>query len=184
MLKAWLHEDRELIADMGVFQLYRVRARSPRTGQYRRLSVLHAGSWVNVVALTPDRQVLLIRQFRHGTGEFTLEIPGGMVDPDEMPAQAAMRELLEETGYAGDPPVSIGVVTPNPAILNNRCHTFLIENCRWSREPELDSGEDIEVMTRPLQDVPGIIAAGDINHALVISAFWWLSQKHPGLLHP
>jgi ADP-ribose pyrophosphatase len=178
-LKPWIHEQRELVADMGVFQLHRLRAQSPRTGHYRSFSVLNAGDWVNVLALTAAADVVLVRQFRHGTGDFTLEIPGGMVDPGETPAQAALRELREESGYAGDEPVPLGVVTPNPALFNNRCHTYLVENCRRRYALEQDHGEDIEVITRPLRDIPGIIRAGGIHHALVVCAFWWLAQQRP-----
>jgi ADP-ribose pyrophosphatase len=176
-LKPWIHEDHELVADQHIFQLYQMKAKSPRTGHYRRLSVLHATDWVNVVALTSDNEVVLVRQFRHGTREFTLEIPGGMVDPGETPAQAAGRELLEESGYAGDAPIALGAVSPNPALFNNHCHTYLIENCRKVAEPELDHGEDIEVLTRPLDEIPKIIASGGIDHALVICAFWWAFHK-------
>jgi len=183
-LHPWFHEEREQIADMSVFRLHRLRARSPRTGQYRTFSVLDAVDWVNIIALTAEGEVVLVRQFRHGTADFTLEIPGGMVDRGESPARAAIRELREESGYAGGEPLKLGVVTPNPALFNNRCHTFLLENCRRIHEPEPDHDEDIEVLTRPLRDIPGIIASGGIDHALVISAFWWLAQSRPSLLKP
>jgi 8-oxo-dGTP pyrophosphatase MutT (NUDIX family) len=183
-LKPWPHEDREFVADMGIFQVHRLRARSPRTGHFRSISVLDSEDWVNVIALTPAEEVVLVRQFRHGTREFTLEIPGGIVDKGETPAQAAVRELQEESGYAGDEPVPLGVVTPNPAFLNNHCHTCLIENCRRTAEPELDRGEDLEALTRPLRAIPEIIASGTIHHALVICAFWWLAQRYPDRFHP
>jgi 8-oxo-dGTP pyrophosphatase MutT (NUDIX family) len=146
--------------------------------------MLKAGDWVNIVALTPEEEVVLVRQFRHGVRDFTLEIPGGMVDKGETPAQASIRELREESGYAGDEPMLLGIVTPNPAFLNNRCYTYLLENCRRIGEPELDQGEDLEVLTRPLCDIPGIIASGAIDHALVVCAFWWLAQKHPRNFRP
>jgi len=165
---------------MGIFRAYRLRSRSPRTGETRDITLLEAGDWVNVIALTPDLQVVLVRQFRHGTRDFTLEIPGGQVEPEETPVQAAARELREETGFAGEGPLALGKVTPNPAFLNNRCHTVLFENCRQVGEPAPDCGEDIEVLIRPLAEIHGIIASGQIDHALVICAFWWLAQSHPG----
>jgi ADP-ribose pyrophosphatase len=181
-LKPWIYEVRELVADMRVFRVHRVRAQSPRTGKYCSLSLLEAGHWVNVVALTPEAEIVLVRQFRHGIEAFTLEIPGGMVDKGEEPAEAAIRELREESGYAGDPPVLLGSVTPNPALFNNHCFTYLIQNCRRIGEVSLDHGEDLEVLIRPLCELPGLIAAGGIDHALVISAFWWLALARPDLL--
>ena len=178
-LKPWTYEERNPPTDAGVFRLHLLRAQSPRTGAERRISVLEAGDWINVVALTPKNEVVFVRQFRHGTRRFTLEIPGGMVDKGETPDHAAARELREESGYAGDAPMLLGIVAPNPAILNNRCHTYLFENCIRIGEPELDQGEDIEVLTQPLCDVPALISAGSIDHALVICAFWWLSQHRP-----
>jgi ADP-ribose pyrophosphatase len=181
-LKPWIHKERELVADMKVFRVHRVRAQSPRTGKPCDLSLLEAGHWVNVVALTPEMEIVLVRQFRHGIEAFTWEIPGGMVDQGEEPAQAAVRELREETGYAGDAPVLLGSVTPNPALFNNRCYTYLVLNCRRIGAVQLDHGEDLEMSTRPLGDMPGWIAAGGIDHALVIGAFWWLALARPDLL--
>jgi 8-oxo-dGTP pyrophosphatase MutT (NUDIX family) len=178
-LRPWVHEGRELVADMKVFRVHRVRSQSPRTGRYFDLSLLEASDWVNVVALTPEKEIVLVRQFRHGTADFTLEIPGGMIDKGETPAQAASRELCEESGYVGDEPVLLGVVTPNPALFNNHCYTYLIENCRHAASMQLDHGEDLEVSIRPLHEIPTIIAAGAINHALVIGAFWWLALARP-----
>ncbi len=183
-LQRWTYDDQATIADEKIFRLLRLRSSSPRTGLSHRFSVLEAADWVNVVALTPDQEVVLVRQFRHGIRDFTLEIPGGMVDAGETPAQAASRELREESGYAGDPPIPLGVVTPNPAFLNNHCHTYLLENCRRTGAPQLDQGEDLEVLTLPLSDIPGIVATRAIDHALVICAFWWLVQRYPSRFRP
>jgi 8-oxo-dGTP pyrophosphatase MutT (NUDIX family) len=183
-LAPWPIESEEKLADTRIFSLREVRARSPRTGVVRQMARVECVDWVNMVALTSDRQVVLVRQWRHGTREFTLEIPGGMVGSDESPEEAAARELLEETGYAGEGPVRIGTVTPNPAFLTNRCHTYLFTGCTRVAEPELDQGEDIEVDVRPLAEVPGLIAGGGIGHALVICGFWWLAQHDPRGFRP
>jgi 8-oxo-dGTP pyrophosphatase MutT (NUDIX family) len=160
--------------DFGIFRVRRFRARSPRTGDLRPFTVLETADWVNVIALTGDDRLVLVRQYRHGRGDVGLEIPGGVIDPGEDPGAAAARELLEETGYAGATPVRLGVVDPNPAILSNRCHTYRIDGCERVAEPRLDPGEDIAVETMPASEVDAAIADGRITHSLVLCAIaWW-----------
>jgi 8-oxo-dGTP pyrophosphatase MutT (NUDIX family) len=135
--------------------------------------VIETGDWVNVIPLTKDRQVVMVKQYRHGSKQVTLEIPGGLVDPGDTPESAASRELLEETGYQTDNLTEIGIVNPNPAIFNNRCYTFIAGNIRKTREPMPDQTEDIEVVLIPVADIPDLIRKGEIDHAMVITAFYW-----------
>jgi 8-oxo-dGTP pyrophosphatase MutT (NUDIX family) len=115
----------------------------------------------------------MVRQYRHGSREVTLEIPGGLVDPGDTPEEAATRELLEETGYRAEEMIKIGVSNPNPAIFNNRCYTFLAQDITKVSDPKPDQTEDIEVVLIPLVDIPELIRKGEIDHAIVISAFYW-----------
>lgn len=165
----------EEAADYGLFRVERLERVSPRTGKIGQYKVLRIGSWANVVALTPEGEVILIEQYRHGIDDLTLEIPGGVVEPDEDPLVGAARELREETGFAGDPPVLIGRVHPNPAIQDNTCFTYLIENARRVGELQLDPGEHIVVRLVPLEAVPRLLREGLITHSLVVAAFHWLA---------
>lgn len=176
-MRSWDSAGPEEISDFGAFRIRRYLARSPRTGETRPFSVVETSDWVNVVALTTAGEVVLVRQYRHGSRRVALEIPGGVVDAGEDPGAAAARELREETGYAGGPPTFLGTVEPNPAILSNRCHTYLVQDCRRVGEPELDPGEDIEVATLPVAQIPAAIGDGRISHALVICAFWWFERR-------
>jgi 8-oxo-dGTP pyrophosphatase MutT (NUDIX family) len=179
-LERWQKTGGGLTSEFGVFRVRRYRARSPRTGEERPISVIDSDGWVNVVPVTPENEIVFVRQFRHGTQAFTLEIPGGLVDPGEDPAEAARRELLEETGYAGGEPSLLGIVEPNPAILSNRCHTYLVRDAALVGQPSLEPGEDVVVATLPVREVPLAIADGRIAHALVICAFWWFFQQDCG----
>lgn len=170
--------------DHRVFEVFRLDATHPRTGASRTFSVLRSPDWINVVALTPDDQVVLVRQYRHGTRCQTLEIPGGMIDPGETPLYAARRELREETGYAATRWVDLGVVEPNPAILTNRCHTWLALDVERAGEPQLDAGEVLVVELAPLGSIASMVRDGAITHALVIAAFYHLITRAGGWQRP
>ena len=137
--------------------------------------VIESVDWVNVIPLTENDEVVFIEHYRHGVDGVTLEVPGGMIDADDpSPMFAAAREMREETGYASDELVEIGVVHPNPALQENRCFSFLAKNAKLAGEPQPDDTEDIEVVRYPRRDVAGLLRDGKISHALVVAAFlWW-----------
>lgn len=143
---------------------------------YLRLEI---GDWVNVVPVTEDGQLVLVRQHRWGVGLPSLEIPGGGVDPGEPPEHAAWRELREETGYGGGTLRPLGWSWPNPALQNNRIHLFAVEGCRLTGPPQLDPGEhDLTVELRPALDALRWIESGEVRHSLVVLALlrWWGSR--------
>ncbi|NWF57440.1 MAG: NUDIX hydrolase [Syntrophaceae bacterium] len=173
MGKPWTFLHSQIIHACRIFTLKREGYRSPRTGKDHDFFLLDSCDWVNVIPLTPEGKVILVKQYRFGTKDFSLEIPGGMIDEGDTPPGAAARELLEETGYGGDDPVLLGMVHPNPAIHTNRCYTFLIPNAAYRQPPHQDSTEDLEVLSVPLSGIPGLIRNGKITHALVVAAFYW-----------
>lgn len=156
-------------------ELYVCRARfdtltHPRSGRDLRRLVLETPAWVNVVALTAQRRLVVVRQFRFGTGSVTTEIPGGVVDRDEEPRAAAERELREECGYTSTRWRSLGAVEPNPAFHDNLCHHFLAEDAALTHPQELDEGEDIAVAELDERAWRAAVASGEMRHSLVISA--------------
>ncbi len=161
------------------FNLRTDHARSPRTGESFDFIVLEAPVWVNVIPITPENEIVLVRQYRHGIRENTLEIPGGLVENKDAPELTAARELEEETGYRSDSVIHLGWVYPNPAVQNNRCHTCLAGNAVRTGSQRQDDREDIEVVLCPVADIPDLIRQGQISHALVIAAFhlYFLSGK-------
>ncbi len=112
----------------------------------------------------------------------TLEIPGGLVETNDSPEEAARRELKKETGYACQSLVPLGAVYPNPAIQNNLCYSFLARDVYRVGEQRQDEEEDIEVILKPLEEVPKLIRDGEINHALVIAAFYRFYMEYQLLL--
>ena len=173
-LKSWQRLDSETVYSCRIFSLQKNRSRSPRTNKEHDFFVLDSGDWVNIIPVTADDRVVLIRQYRHGTEDFTLEIPGGMVDQeDPSPLYAARREMQEESGYDSEDIIPLGAIHPNPAIQGNRCHSFLARNVEKRFEPNFDTTEETEVTLAPLADIPDLIRQGQITHALVVVAFHW-----------
>jgi 8-oxo-dGTP pyrophosphatase MutT (NUDIX family) len=156
--------------DLLLFRRRHDRMRNPRTGEVFERIVLEAPDWVNVVALTSDRSLVCVRQYRFGTGAVELEIPAGIVDPDESHAAAARRELREETGYTAPAWAYLGATAPNPAFLDNLCHHWLATEAAPGARRRLDPGEDIAVATVAVDDVPTLVVDGTLRHALVLSA--------------
>jgi ADP-ribose pyrophosphatase len=175
-VRPWRRLGSERVQRCSVFDLDRVRFEPPE-GPARDFWVVEAPDWINVIPLTDEGRVVMVRQYRFGIEGFTLEIPGGMCDPGEPPATAGGRELREETGYEARELVPLGFVHPNPAVQTNRCHTFLALGVRPAGAPEPDEDEAFEVVTVPLGDIPGLIRDGTITHALVIAAFHLLSLR-------
>lgn len=153
-----------------IFTVRHDRMRNPRNGAKVDAVILEAPDWVNVVALTFDGKIVTVRQYRFGVGAVTTEIPAGMVDPGETHADAARRELLEETGYRSDQWQYLGYVEPNPAFLDNRCHHWLAREASRCGDPSLDAGEDVSVQERTLDELRREIAAGRMRHSLAVSA--------------
>lgn len=178
MVDRWERISSAVRGDYRVFRVREDRTISPVSGEEFSFFVVEANDWMNVIPITRDGRIVCVHQYRHGTEEVSLEIPGGVIDDGESPLEAAHRELLEETGYEAETIEQIGVVAPNPAIQNNRCYTFLARNVREVRKPRLDAMEDIAVELVDPADVPGLIAAGMINHGLVVGAFYfWERMK-------
>lgn len=184
-LQPWPLLRSEFLGDFRVFRLRKDWRRSPRTGNEHDFIVMEAPDWVNVVALTAAREVVLVEQFRHGTASIDLEIPGGVMDPTDLdPVAAGVRELQEETGFVGENARLIGTIRPNPAIQSNRCHTVLVENCRRLANLEFDPGEDLRTRLAPAADLPQLVASGRFPHALVAVAIFHFELYQRGLKTP
>ena len=171
MKHLWDRQGGEIVYDAGIFRVRRdVYAFRGRAAGHP-FHVLEARTWVNVVPVTPDDRVILVRQYRHGIGEDCLEIPGGVMDAsDPGPEEAAVRELYEETGYRGAAAIPLGAVSSNPAILTNRTFTYWIPDAEPAGEPEPDEHEALAVEMHPASAIRRLIEEGRIHHALSVVA--------------
>jgi 8-oxo-dGTP pyrophosphatase MutT (NUDIX family) len=141
-------------------------------GRSNDFTVIRTSDWINIIPIATDRRLVFIRQFRHGIRGVTVEIPGGAIDAgDKDPRAAAERELLEETGFLAEKWEYLGYVTPNPAIQDNRCHTFLAAEAFRAAEPRFDPYERIEVMLLSREEAGKALRDGTVTHGLVLAAF-------------
>lgn len=159
-----------------IFDVDAVRYRHPARATEREFVVINPPDWVNVVAVTPDERLILVRQFRYGIDEFSLEVPGGVMDPGEDPIAAGLRELREETGFMGAPARLLGSVHPNPAIQSNRTHFVLVEAAVESHPLAWDADEEICVVLEPVERVLAEAHNGTITHALVLNALMFFER--------
>jgi ADP-ribose pyrophosphatase len=176
----WVREGERTLVSTRILELKSVRFRHPVRGTERDFTVAHAPEWVNVVAHTPDGQIVLVKQFRFGSNAMSLEIPGGVIEAGEDPVAAGVRELAEETGYGGGKVTLLGSVNPNPAIQDNRCHFVLVEGAVPTSSLDWDDDEEIQVSTAPVAQVMAWARSGAITHSLTVAALM-LFEGAPGV---
>ncbi len=173
MIKPWQKISSKKLGDFRIFSIRSDLKISPRTGKEHDFFVIDSVNWVNVIALTPKNELVMIEQYRHGSNTVELEIPGGIMDAtDVSPVATGVRELSEETGYEGENPLEIGKIFPNPAIMSNTCYTVLVQNCDLKHDVKFDSGEDIVTRLVPASEIPELVSSGRIAHSLVVVALY------------
>ena len=172
----WVKLRSETGPELPLFQVRFDTMRHPTSSAEFQRVVLETSDWVTVVAVTTDEKIVMVEQYRFGVGELTTEPVAGMVDPGEDSLDAAKRELLEETGFSGGSWRYLGSVQANPAIHNNLCHHWLVEDVVVTQEPSPDAGEAIRVHLMTLDEIKDAIAIGKLKHPLGLSA---LSRVFP-----
>jgi ADP-ribose pyrophosphatase len=177
-LQPWRELTREPVADCRVFKVERSIAISPVDEKPRPFHRIQSVDWAQIVPITTDGQVVMVRQYRHGDQRVTLEIPGGLLDPGEDPATAALRECLEETGYRARAALPLGVIAPNPALFANRLHSFYAVDVEPESAVQNTGTEVTEVVLVPAADLEELLLAGEIDHALVAGTLWRYLRLH------
>jgi len=173
----WKRFDSAILAECRVFRVRRDRAAREHDGKQGDFFVIDSPDWINVIAVTPNDEIVIIEQFRHGAEEMHLEIPGGLIDDGEEPLEAAMRELAEETGYTSSNWHLLGSSRPNPAIQNNTIYHFLAIDCVKNADVKFDTNESIVTTLVASEMAERMIAEGRMNHSLVLAAFHLYSYR-------
>ena len=139
--------------------------------------VLEYNNWVNAVALTEDNKIIMVKQYRHAAGIVSLEIPGGVIDGDELPEQAIRRELLEETGYQFDGLELLCTIYANPSTANNQTTCYLARGGKKVQEQHLDEQEELIVETYTIAEVKQLLAENKIVQALHCTGLFYGLMK-------
>ena len=168
----WRRIGRRALLDCKIFRVVERENEAP-DGRIGRFTVLEAPDWATVVPIVEGPKglcFLMVRQYRHGSDEVSIEFPGGVIEPGETPAAAAARELEEETGFRARSILPAGVVYPNPAFMANRFHVFVAEGCEPEGNTCLDEHEIVDAFLVPIEEVRASMGKGLYSHALMVAA--------------
>ena len=169
---AWNEESRRTVFSCPIFTVGERFCRSP-DNNLRTYTVLDTSDWAIVIPIVETergREFVMVRQWRHGAREMSLEFPGGVFEKGESAEAAAARELREETGCVAGKIEKLGTFSPNPAIMSNRVHFFLALDLKPPLEQELDDDEYVEVENVPWEEVLRGLGKPPYIHALMGTA--------------
>ncbi|MDO9182065.1 MAG: NUDIX hydrolase [Bacteriovorax sp.] len=176
-MKKWATFEKVIVQEAHVFRYFTIIRQSPTTQKMGKFDIVQCFNWVNIIAITPENKIVLIKQYRHGTDSITTEIPGGAVNLQEDMLLAAQRELLEETGYSSLRWEKLGRVDVNPAFMTNYCETYLALDAIKTHEQNLDPFEEIDVFLEDKNKIKSLIKNGEITHSLIIAAIYLYLEK-------
>jgi 8-oxo-dGTP pyrophosphatase MutT (NUDIX family) len=168
--KKWKRLSSEVGPDLKLFRARWDEMQNPRNEKSHKMIVLQSKDAVNVVAVSPQKTIIFVRQYRFGIEDFTLELPGGLLNHDEEVEPAAKRELREETGYVSDRWEKLGGIASNPVFMDSYIFHYLAENAQARFELELDEGEDVEIVEIPVEKVKKMLNAGEFLHPHTVNA--------------
>jgi len=179
-LEKWEIRSRKTDYENRIFRMNKLDCHLHKKNVENDFYVIDTFNWINVVALTTDGKFILVKQHRLGTDEISIETPGGVIDDGENPEDCAVRELREETGYAGKSVHLLKSLWVNPAIMSNRISFYFIDGCELTASQELDEAEDIEVVTVTIDELTGIIRSGELTHSIALNglALYFLSPHN------
>jgi 8-oxo-dGTP pyrophosphatase MutT (NUDIX family) len=137
---------------------------------HKDLAVICSKDAANVVPITNDNKIVLVKQFRFGIEDYTLEVPGGLLEPNEDRTKAVQRELLEETGYSATNWKHLGSVYSNPVFIDCEIHHFIAYQAAKTEEQNLDFDEEIDIVEMPIETVYKRLDGGMFKHPHTVTA--------------
>lgn len=178
----WQEQSRKTIAETPIFDVVQVD-RDATDGRRGSFVFVSSADWAHIIAVVSNDEgrdcFLMVRQYRQGGECITLEFPGGIIDGTEDASVAALRELKEETGFTADRAERIGATNPNPAIMDNKVHTFLAHGVRRDSAQDLDPNEIVDVELVPVDDILAGHRQEFAVHAIMLAGLYWY-RAHAG----
>lgn len=168
----WEFVESHKARDHGLFPIIVNKLRSPRNGKVYPFYVYQSEEWVAAIPITPEEQVVMVRQFRHGTGEITLELPGGLSKEENSPLESAAEELEEETGYRSSHWSLMCIMDPLPALFSNRLHVFVAQEAEPTGQMNQDETEAVETVLVPVSEIKEYLRQGRITSCIHVAALY------------
>lgn len=179
--KNWQLLKSEQAIDLNIVKIRHDYYKNPRNQKTIKVISIEGHNAANVIAKTKEGKIIMVRQFRFGIGDYTLEVPGGMIDAGENVLSAAKREVQEETGYVGKNWQYLGNVLANPVWMDTTIHHYYMEQAALKYELSLDEAEDVEIILLTPAEVYEKIDNGEIKHPHTISAFYFARKILEGV---
>ena len=177
-LQSWKHLSSKYIHREKWFNLRSDKVLKGNGAEMEPYYVFEFSDWVNVLPVTKDGKIILVKQYRYALGVWSIEVPGGIMDPHEThPEEAAKRELLEETGYSCENIEQVAIVATNPATQNNRLFCYLATGCELTHKQDFDDDEEIELMLVTMEEIKELLRNNGIIQSLHVCSILYALQK-------